>query len=435
MKTRFLTLMISICLSLSAVFSLAGCKEAKIGEQDWSNTLGYFSYCPSYTVYDYQTGNAFTYSYSRGNLETVLIGEDYLVNVYVSNEFRGYGVDDSRIVSMDYAYSYDVEMKEKKLLTPINGEWNNYDEYGNLISTITKEQVEYDEPCKLYVWLINFARNNYSQFTKSHEDDNSLTYSLKEENLGVITEECKKIYGETNVKGVSFIFEKDVYTQDYYSDSSDLYKLDAISVKGQEGLLFTIKNIDSTINQGEFDLTMKNLTDKSNFTLKGGEGVDYGEYYFTKNAIKIYTPNNPDATQREGYLVADYENQTAKFIKKTPEGSWDVQNISLNAFENRKQDLIKTYLGGIINGYGNFKQYSDVIGNDGYPTWAGSNIQKAMIGYDLTYNNVKIKIADNPSYTIKEMTFDYVMSANNTSVTHKFKLTDSGTTTVSVPQI
>ncbi len=434
MKRKFLTFIISICLSLSTVFSLTGCKEAKIGERDWPNLLGYFSHCPNFTLYEYTTGKAFTYSYPRGNLETVLNGGDYLATVYVSNEFRGSGVDDSKIVSMDYSYSYDVEKQEKFLFTPINGMWNNYDEYGNVISTITKEQVEYDEPCKLYPWLINFARNNYSQFTKSYEDDNSLTYSLKEENLGAVTDEINKVYGETNVKGLSLIFEKDVYTQDYYDDSSDLYKLDAISVKGQDGLLFTMKNIDSTIFQGEFDLTMKNLMDKSNFTLKGGEGVDYGEYYFTKNAIKIYTPNNPDATQREGYLVADYENQTAKFIKKTPEGSWDVQNISLGAFENRKQELIKVYLGGIINGYGNFKKYSDVIGNDGYPTWAGSNIQKAMIGYDLTYNNVKIKLMDN-SRTIKEMTFDYVMTAGENSLTHHFELNNCGSTTVNIPQI
>lgn len=434
MKKRFLTVIISICLSLTTVFSLTGCKEAKIGERDWPNLLGYFSHCPNFTLYEYTTGKAFTYSYSRGNLEEVLTEDDYLVNVYVSNEFRGYGVDDSRIVSMDYSYSYDVEKQEKFLFTPINKTWSGYDEDGNAISTTTKETVEYDEPCKLYPWLINFARNNYSQFTKSYEDDNSLTYSLKEENLGAVTDEIKKVYGEINVKGLSLIFEKDVFANDYYDDSSELYRLDAISVKGQDGLLFAMKNIDSTIFQGEFDLTMKNLMDKSNFTLKGGEGVDYGEYYFSKNAIKIYTPNNPDATQKEGYLVADYENQTAKFIKKTPEGAWEVQDISLGTFENRKQELIKVYLDGIINGFGNFKKYSDVIGNDGYPTWVGSNIQKAMIGYDLTYNNVKIKLMDDYR-TIKEMTFDYVMNANNNSVTHKFKLTDVETTIVSVPQI
>jgi hypothetical protein len=57
-----------------------------------------------------------------------------------------------------------------------------------------------------------------------------------------------------------------------------------------------------------------------------------------------------------------------------------------------------------------------------------------MIGYDLTFNNVKIAFNDN-RLDIKEMTYDYKMSANNTSVTHHFKITSVGSTVVNVPQI
>lgn len=434
MKKKILTFIISICLFFCTSLSLLGCKETKIGEQDWLNQLGYFSNCPSYTVYEYQTRKAFTYVYPRGSLETVLNDGNYLATVYVSNEFEGFSIDDSKLISMDYAYTYEIEEQKKTKLTPINGTWNNYDKYGNVISTIEKEQVEFDEPCNFYPWLINFARNNYAFFDKGYEDNNIITYYLKEEHFKTITEKCKEVYGEVNVMGLGLTFEKDVYSNSGYNDSSDLYRLDKIFVRDQNNLLFTMGNIGATILEGEFDLTMKDLVEKSNFTLKGGEGVDYGEYYFTENAIKIYTPNNPDESQREGYLIIDRENDSAKFISKNAQGSFEVQDISVGAFENRKQDLIKAYLNGIINGFGSFKHYLDDKNNSSHPVWVANGIKTQLIGYDITYNNVKIAFA-NTSRDISNITFDYVINAGESSITHNFKLTNFGSTTVNVPKI
>ena len=431
MKKKFLPLIALTCFCLSLLFPLTGCKGAKVGEHDWPNILGYFSNCPKYTVYDYQTEEAYTYIYAYGSLEDVVNGNDYSCSVYVSESFKYDDFDSSTITKMDYAYSYSTKNQEKFKITPTNGVWSDYDEYGNEISTTKREQVEYDAPITLYSWIINWARNNYSAFEISSETDNTLTYSATK--LEEVDSECQKIYGNTSIKGLSLIFEKDVYSNDYYDDSSDLYKLDAISVKGQDGLLFAMKNIDSLISEGDYELVYKNFINSSNFTLKGGEGIDYGEYYFTKNAIKIYTPNNPNKSQQESYLVADYDNNSAKFIRKTEQSTWDVQEITISAFESRKQELMKVYFGGIFNdGLGRLKNFYDA--DTLKYVWVGNNIETAMIGYDLTFNNVKIAFNDN-RHDIKEMTYDYKMSANNTSVTHHFKITSVGSTVVNIPQI
>ena len=94
---------------------------------------------------------------------------------------------------------------------------------------------------------------------------------------------------------------------------------------------------------------------------------------------------------------------------------------------------MKVYFGGIFNdGLGRLKNFYDA--DTLKYVWVGNNIETAMIGYDLTFNNVKIAFNDN-RHDIKEMTYDYKMSANNTSVTHHFKITSVGSTVVNLPQV
>lgn len=433
MKKKILSLITLICLSFSISASTIGCnKEAKIGEQDWFNSMVFYSYCPPFTLYEYELNTATTFSYYTGDIDEIINGDNCRLGMFVTEEFMGENIEDSKISNANFMFFVDMETQEIKKRTPVGGNWANYYCYGANKDTVYEEAVEYIAPPTLYAWIFRWAQSRYSQFSKSHETDSTITYSTTGD-LSEFTAECQKTYPNASVKAVSLTFRKDFYSQDHVNDSSDCYKLDSIVVKGQDGLLFSMKDIDNVILKSEHDFVFDEFITLSNFTLKGGEGVDYGEYYFTKDSIRIYTPNNPNESQKEMYLIADFDNEKAKSITKTAQGSWDVQEISLGSFENRKQELIKVYLNGIINnGYGSLKSYSDVQNNDGYTVWVANEIRSQIIGYDITYKNVNIKFDDYNK--IKEMTFDYVMSAGENSITHKFKLTDGGTTTVNAPQ-
>ena len=221
--------------------------------------------------------------------------------------------------------------------------------------------------------------------------------------------------------------------------------VDSIAVKDQNGLLFVMKNMETTILEETHDIAFGVFYDESNFTLKGGEGVDYGEYYFTKDAVRGYTPNNPNADQKEFYLAADRANNTAKYIVKTEQGTWNAQTITIEQFESRKQSLMYTFFEGMEKyGYGKFKQHEDCVNTDengGYTLlWKAKEIHGMALGVAQTYKNVSLRFNDTyistHSKTIfKEGSFDLVLSADEQSVTHHFKLTDGGTTTVTVPQV
>ncbi len=435
MKKKLLTLLTTCCLAISSLFGLTGCGGAEIEKSDWKTVLHYYPAYPTFTVYEFPNERALTYVFD-GDSENVLDKTNY--HVMVSNKFEGDDFASAKISSMDFRCG-----TTNKTRTPIGGEWYVKNERGSYVDNCEKGEYTGDPitTSELYAWLFDWSKDNYSAFEKKSESKNGVVYKVKKDRLKAINTECQKVYADSTVSEVCLIFEvlgKDLYGA-RLSNSSDNYRLDGISVKDKNGQLFAIKNIETTIMQSAHEIVFKRFKDVSNFTLKGGTGVDYGEYYFTENAVKIYTPNNPNEDQREAYFVADYENQTAKYIKKTAQGQWTTQSISIAEFENRKESLIDVYFGGIIdNGYGSFKEYT--LRYDAKLKWFGDEIQAKLSGYDLKYKNLTIQfdtryISNSTGTKIEEMSFDYEMSANGTSVTHHFELTNGGTTTVEVPVV
>ena len=454
MKKKFVASLVTACLVLPSVLSFTGCGGAKISELDWANFMHYYPYAPTFTVYECQKERALTYEFDIGEVKDIKEGKGrYYINV--SNAYEGDSVENLKINSIDVGYYYNMNAENEEkgiqyMARPKNGEWYVADGNGDYKSvwnhpyreTPDGTEAKLTSPA-FYASILDWSKYNYSAFEKAGETDDTVTYVVKSDSLSAVTTLCQTVYSSSTVSGMSLIFEKDVYSNEGCSQESTApYCLDSISVKDQNGLLFVMKNIDTTILEKEHELAFISFKDKSNFTLKGGEGVDYGEYYFTKDAIRVCTPNNPNKAQREFYLVADRANNTAKYIVKTEQGTWDVQNITIEQFESRKQNLIDVYFDGIITkGYGSFKGYVDYTNLNVNPTliWLADEIQATGLGVAVTYKNVNIRFNYHEIYgqelNIKEASFDYVLSAGEQSVTHHFKLTDGGTTTVTVPQV
>ena len=87
----------------------------------------------------------------------------------------------------------------------------------------------------------------------------------------------------------------------------------------------------------------------TNFTIKGGTDLDYGEYYFTENAFRVYTPNLEDPTRKDGYFGHDTQTDTYYQYRQDESGAWSKSAISGTIYENAYSQIYDLFFGYIIN--------------------------------------------------------------------------------------
>ena len=423
------------CMAIPcAVMSACKNEEKGMTANKWHNALNLYAFS-GLTVYEYQSGQAFSFDY-QGEPDKIINDQPCIYQLNVSDSFKGHTVDDARIQSIQALYYMNSAQENVNWKNEaVNGQW--YNEQGERVYVHEDYTGESPLNPKLYYWLIRWAQENKDAFEKTVTEGDRVTYQLLGERISEVEGEITKTYSNASVKAMVITFER----PNKYDNNSDPYKLVSVSVSDATELLFAIKHFNGIIRQSSYEILRYNLYKYANFTLKGGEGVDYGEYYFTENAVRIYTPNNTNEAQKEAYLTVDYENNSAKYITKTA-GRWSAQTISVGEYESRRNTLIDMYLGGILeDGYSCFDKYFESIDDIVQPMWHAEEIDSRFGLYAIKYENVVVKFTgvafSNQANTmiVREMSFDYQLTSSGASVKYHYELTNGGSTVLTPPAV
>ena len=201
-----------------------------------------------------------------------------------------------------------------------------------------------------------------------------------------------------------------------------------LSEGGAFGLPLENVQLDLEFENGYFKYDVENIFDTlDNFTLIGGKGTDYGEYYFTENEFRLYTPKMPDPTQREAFWQKVGEGETAKYVYYTQNesGAWQkndqmTENQYLNARggiaellftclrEKAGEAYAFTYENGVYKGhYFSF--------DNGLATYTFTEVKIVCDENNkIVSATYKLRIEQG---TVEPVTYSYTLTAGNTQIT------------------
>ena len=151
---------------------------------------------------------------------------------------------------------------------------------------------------------------------------------------------CFLVLGRENASFQSLEVEK------YQLNNKNYIKITIVSEKN--GLDNIIINLQSSVLQYTMDKSLESL---NSFVIKGGPSttdIDYLEAYFTKDGFRVYNPNNPDPTRRDGYFKHDTTEDKYYAYRQDANGVWSVQETSYLNFESARSATFDLYFGNIL---------------------------------------------------------------------------------------
>ncbi len=346
MKKKFLSLLLAICMIIPCVFILNACgsnSKNPISQAKWEDT---FENC--------------SFEFYANNIESQIT---VTKNSYSTANYEKGGTEYIREINSDEKTYYSIEIsrfgKPTTEKTPISA--NEY-VYGR----------ECFEP------ILNFVKDNYSNF--KYNNDGYFLGAYYETNVsGQLKEKITELCGLTK--------DKYLFLINYKSNNGgysiyDLQIIDGSFVPNKEyrtGAIATF-TIDVFYTYSFYfkDKSLKDLSDFNvDYKIIGGTGVNYMEIYFTKNAVRFYTPNQNDM---DGYVDGIYynDNGTYKYYKKDMSGVWSESPSDEETYNNVKTQYFNMFGGGKI-----FEKLNDnAIMQDGKltPFWNVTEIKGGQSG-------------------------------------------------------
>lgn len=181
-----------------------------------------------------------------------------------------------------------------------------------------------------------------------------------------------------------------------------------------------INKVSETIVQNTVFNTM------FNFTLKGAEGVDYMELYFTEDKLRLCLPNNPDPAKREA--IWHYTNGEYRYYVKVGD-TWKMELRTEQEYMNARTNMLKIYFTCLE------EQIDKLTYNEkgGYLTEGKNTISFTQMGLTFTFKNIKLYV-DTQTMQFKHGSYKIVLSNAMASVTYDFEF-EMGKTEIEVPTV
>ncbi len=328
MKKKFLSLLLAICMIIPCAFILNACggKDKSISKAQWEELLTDCTF--KCTV----NGDYFC-SATKNSYETTEYG---------TNEYDVWNIEHIRLIE-DGQTNY-VKVKSPK------GNPNR-----NEVSDLNEEDFIYGG--EYFAPIFDFVKNNYSKFKY---DANTHRYPVYYAELQVSADAKNTITSLSESNKDSYLFVVSVADLTHVTGSNanmgGKYTIMSLQILDKSYSDYSAQD-SGVIDFERFNryvpeyLVRKVFDDFKNFEVEykvvGGTGVNYMELYFTKNAMRFYTPNQNDP---EGYVDGIFcnDNGSYKYFKKDMNGVWSVTSIDQDTYNQRVTSLYEMFGGGKI---------------------------------------------------------------------------------------
>lgn len=360
MKRKLLSLVLAICLIAPCAFTLTACGESPQEEPFTESDF-----------YELFSKDEFSIGISEFGTECVEWKDGYSVA-----EFDLIYVDDiieKEMIYYDPAYHWSRDTYVKEV---VDGEtvYKQWDVTTG--DTIITADV-YNDAIDAYNVLINKIKDNFDLFTYNND-------------------RCEY---ELNAEGTEIAEAIDAVLDDLYIANKAYY----ILVNRNHAIFFTqapARDKDGNIierNEVFYYSTSLHLSsyyktktlDKAitNCIIKGGEGADYGEYYFEENAFRVYTPNLQDITRNDGYFCYDEGEDKYYQYRKDESGKWYRSEMQAEAYNNAYSQIYDLFYANALDGSKNWYTKS----NDTIKMNVGS-VSCTVGSIKYAYKDLKIQL-------------------------------------------
>ncbi len=387
MKKVF-NLVVALCMLITCLFTLTACgKEKGMTESQWKSSIVVDNFECWHVADGFDENGKF-----RDSKQVIFNGNTYNVPTGIANKY----------------YTYTTDNGNYFKVTKENGAW--------IKTPVSEDAFKYK--AEDFATMLNFVRNGFSKFTKVENRWPDLYYYNDTDNsLEQVNGIVRKITGKADITIYSITVEFDEGETEVHFNE-ELFDPDNECPPSLTMYDFGEQLIDYT-----FENAMMSL---ENFTIKGGTGVDYGEYYFTEDKFRAYTPNNTDATRKEAFWQADYQNNVYTYYEKA-NGTWTKDSTKTKTqYDSARNGVYNLYFGAILS---NFDEFSFTYENGWYKFT--ESIEREISFYDITYSNLSIKISNG---VISEATWNLKLTTGDISTTHEFSLV-AGNTTINLPTV
>lgn len=189
---------------------------------------------------------------------------------------------------------------------------------------------------------------------------------------------------------------------------------------------FSLGFVDFTMSKYKETQILEDMS--VNYTVKGGEGIDYMEFYFVEDSMRFITPNVEEGANMEA--IFDYKDGVYRYYKRTKGGQWQVETLDETDYWNRYNTVTSSFTGGKI--FENIHSLTK-IGNKlerNYSLPAGN-----MGLYSTSYNNIVLNLDDNANIIGGSWILNFEASiAAVQSLSYKFNMT-VGDAVIDVPNV
>ena len=221
----------------------------------------------------------------------------------------------------------------------LNGAYKLNKEGGKWGQMQPVDQNEFNYNVVGFKGVIDYVKNNPADFAyKNGKYSATLDNNNDELRKNILL--CFQVLGRENASFQSLEVEK------FQLNNKNYIKITIVSEKN--GLDNVIINLQSSVLQYTMDKSLESL---NSFVIKGGPSttdIDYLEAYFTKDGFRVYNPNNPDPTRRDGYFKHDTTEDKYYAYRQDANGVWSVQETSYLNFESARSATFDLYFGNIL---------------------------------------------------------------------------------------
>lgn len=360
-----------------------------------------------------------------GNKTNYKVSQEQWVEVFSKTNFNTYftSLNGLENVSVNGNLYEKANPNLDNVITTYLKEENGSDTfYFSLTKSNTGEWVKTEIDISEYIYssdyfsvLTNFLKDNYQLFNFKNNCyvlefvENNLTLSLDINKITNIDNEVKAV--AVNFKNGKLNFAE------FFETTYDNYNYTNAPLIG-------FSKFGENVLQYEFETKFNTLT---NFTLIGGKGIDYGEYYFTEDKFKMYAPNLSDITRQEVYWHKDTSENPTKYVfyYKNNDEIWLKNDEQTESSYLYARNFVKDLLFGYMkNYYVNFSfTNSTTLKN------TNGDITQYVGIHTYKFKNVVINLNEegnikSANYIIeisaegyKPVKYNYTLNAGNTQIT------------------
>lgn len=366
--------------------------QYKATKEEWGQMLSTQRF--NFHIHDCVTDGGFDVLFTNG---------DYEVKTY------------ERSVEKYVTYLYDVETVGGETVTTLSKRADGETEWSE---PQTVETPIHDYSTEYFSPFLNFVKENYDNFEFFI---NTYVYNAKGDELA----ELGELIGARSGNEDAYVDVVKVYIS---QDSTGEKRISDITFdcKGNQQASYLnrvdFRAVGTALLNRDYENAVAGL---NNFTLVGGTGVDYGEYTFTENAFRIYTPNIEDPTRQEAFWQKDGEQYI--YYSKNAQGAWQKDATKTEQQYKNAREGITDLLFGCLTKQN--KYFSSK--NDG-KTYLAAHAQVDVGLYNYTYYNFVVTLDD--AGKITGATYNLKMTIGQASSEHSFVLT-AGNAAITFPTV